>query len=285
MPKFVLSTALTEIAHLCMCFTCEISHGIFHMWNFTCEISHVKFHMWNFTWEMLHGKFHMWKIPCEISHVKRLIWFICAIWYVNHLTWKLTRENSYLNFHKWNCFWWEKSHVKFIIIWLFKSQISHVILSVRLSSCEISHVTIFLCSYTWASHIKFRMRYFTCNKITCEESHVKFHTCEMSQVISYVKFHMWHVNHLWILSISYASSPRQAIHSTPLSPPLILCFCVNLPPLFTILSLLCHSRARVKLQLCETKAFKLNRSIQILKEFQSIGSEFYIKATRRLVMS
>ena len=40
-----------------MCFTCEISHVIFHM-CFTCEILHVNFHM-GFT--------------CEISHVSETI--------------------------------------------------------------------------------------------------------------------------------------------------------------------------------------------------------------------
>ena len=43
--------------HMCF-FTCEISQVILHM-CFTCEISHGRFHMGNYPREKSNGKFHM----------------------------------------------------------------------------------------------------------------------------------------------------------------------------------------------------------------------------------
>ena len=92
----------------CDFITCEthvprscVSHVKFHMWFstcvshvkfhvcFTCEISHGIFYMWNLTWEILYVK-----ITCDTSHVKRLIWFLCTMWFIS-------RENWRVKFHKW----------------------------------------------------------------------------------------------------------------------------------------------------------------------------------------
>ena len=114
----------------------------------------------------------MWKVTRDNSHVKSFIWFICAILYDNRLMEELTCEISYVNFPKWNSLCWEKSHVRFFVIRIFTFQISHVILSERLSSCEISHVIFLVCSYVCCfPHMKFQMRYSTCTK-SHEKSHL-----------------------------------------------------------------------------------------------------------------
>ena len=89
-----------EISHVIfhMCFTREISHGIFHMWNFTCEISYVKFHMWNFPCEISYVNCHMWYFTCEQFYMIKLCNFICQSSHVKINMWYSPCEFSKVKF-------------------------------------------------------------------------------------------------------------------------------------------------------------------------------------------
>ena len=78
----------------------------------------------------------------------------------------------------------------------------------------------------------------------------------------------------------------QLPHANRSTPPLILCFHVNLSPLivrntFSTLSFRSACRITILLVLLDKGVQTINQPIQILQGFQAIGSKFWIKATRK----